>query len=167
MIDHGNAVDFRLCPKEAVGLILMIIGVVALLGAIAFYDRGGTGLAIAAIVGGAFVGYFVLKYVITLLDRSVKLRIDAHGIHSAKFFVRSASWPQISHVAFVQLPRQTLKMKVFIGPPRGPWSPMSFDSLAMVMQRGRINLEVEDLEGTTDDIIAAIRRFSPNTTVGF
>jgi len=167
MIDHGNAVDFRLCPKEALGTVGMILVIVVLLGAVAFYDRGGVGLALACMVGVLFIGFFALGYLIARFDRSVKLRIDVNGVHSAKLFVRSVPWSHISHIAFVRFPRGTLKMKVFVGPPRGPWQALGFESFAMLFQRGRINLEVEDLEGEVDDIIAAIRRFSPQTTVGF
>lgn len=168
MIDHGNAVEFRLCPREALGLIGIMVLVAAVLGALAYYDRGGVGLVLAGVVGAAFVGLFAVQYLITLFDRSVKMRIDIAGIHTAKFFVRSIGWSEISHIGFVRMPRGgTTKMKVFAGPPRQAWSPFGLTSAAMLFQRGRINIEVEDLEGEVDDIIAAIKRFSPNTTVGF
>ncbi|GEM_PF-3765460 len=167
MVDRGNAVEFRLCPKEAMGTVVAAVFIAGLAAALGLYQNEASGLVLAGAVGVIGVGLFGFHYLVTRIDRSVKLRIDMVGMHSAKLFVRSARWSEISRVVFVQMPRGTLKMKVFVGG-AGPGPGQSFlDGMWKVLGRGRINLEVEDLEGEPDDIIAAIKRFSPNTPVGY
>lgn len=164
MIDHGDAVEFRLCPTEAVGAVLMSVVLAVLVGGFGYYRGGTSGMVLGGLIGLVGVGLFGFHYFLSKVDRSVKLRIDTFGIHSAKFFVRSVAWSQISRIAFVRARRGTLKMKVFTD---GSSNVNYFlNELVDVLKRGAINVEIEDLEGEPSDIVAAIQRFSPNTPMG-
>lgn len=168
-MDQADAVEFRLCPKEALEGIGWAAGIGAALAGFMYWRSGAAGLPIGLGLAALMVGVAILQYVRASHDRSVHVRLDAFGLHAPKAMHAPVAWARISRIDFIRPRRQPLTMRVFLDHPSATGSSATgiFGAMYRAFQIAPISLPVDDLEGEPQAIMEAIRRFSPATLVTF
>ena len=168
-MDQADAVEFRLCPKEALHGIGWAAGIGAALAGFMYWRAGADSLSMSTGLAAALIGVAILQYAWASHDRSVHVRIDQFGLHAPKSSREPVAWARISRIDFVRPRRQPLTMRVFLDDASATGSSAAgiFGAVYRAFQIAPINLPVEDLEGEPQAIVEAIRRFSPATLVRF